>query len=192
MDTGQIIRLNVGLSGLSQIMFDRFIDHSKEVRPPEQKLYLTKDKVVVLPSENVNAFLFSENPPGCAKAFEAKGGKEFIRLGQSHVVIQPSIIPFTSNGKKVIFKEFDDKTFSIFEAAPRTKQGSLSIKQETKFRPVLEMPWEIDFQIVLIKNEKLDGDKLKNWFDRGGIEIGLGTYRPRFGRFMVIKWEVAK
>ncbi len=187
-----ISKISVTVSGIFDIMFDRFMDHSKEVRPPEQKLYLTEKNMVVLPAENLRSFLFGEAPPGCAKAFEGKKGKDYIRTGMGHVFIDPPLIPFKKNGKIVEFKGFNNETFWIHEGAPRTKSGSLSIKQEIKHRPVLKMPWSLDFNISLVKNPLIDSTKLFNWFTNGGILISIGTYRPLFGRFVVDRWEENK
>jgi len=190
----EIIKIKVGLSGLADIMFDRFIDHSKEIRPPEQKLYLAEGNKLVMPADNINAFLFNENPPaGCAKTFEGRKGKEYCRIGQSHVFIDPVVIPFLDeNDNEIIFIDFNDKRFWVHEGAPRVKasSGSNTIKQEIKKRPVLRLPWRLRFQIALIKNPLIDEVKLYNWFVAGGMQISLGTYRPRFGRFEVIEWEI--
>ena len=183
-------KIQVVVNGLADIMFDRFMDHSKEKRPPEQKLYLTEGNVLVLPAENIYAFLFSENPAGCAKWFEGKKGKSYISIGQGHVLIDPFFIPFTDGKKPIVFKDFTSDKFWIHQGAPRTKQGSLSIKQEIKPRPVLKLPWQLAFDITLIKNALIDDTKLYNWFVTGGLQIGFGTYRPRFGRFDIAQWEI--
>ena len=188
----EVTKINVTLSALSDIMFDKFIDHSKGERPPEQKLYLTEGNKLVLPADNLYAFLFNENPPaGCAKTFEGKKGKEYCRIGQSHVFIEPAVVPFLDGqGNEIIFNGFDER-FWIHEGAPRTKasSGSNTIKQEMKKRPVLKLPWQLKFRILLIKNPLIDETKLYNWFVAGGMQIALGTYRPRFGRFEVVEWE---
>jgi len=189
-DALEIESYKVKLSGVSAIMFDRFIDYSKEQRPPEQKLYLTDENVLVLPQMNIEAFLFGENPQGCAKAFEGKKGKEYIRMGMSHVFIDETVIPFfDDNDEEIVFKGFDGKQFFIYEAAPRTKSGSLSIKQELKKRPALNLPWNLRFTFRLIKNNLIDDTKLYNWLTRGGMLIAFGTYRPRWGRFVVDEFE---
>jgi hypothetical protein len=188
-------KIEVEINGLSDIMFDKFIDHSKEIRPPEQKLYIAEKNKIVFPTENFYSFMFCENPQGCAKKFEGKKGKNYISVGQGHVFIDPVTIPFKNgNGKDIIFETFDDskqKQFWIHEGAPRTKQGSLSIKQEVKQRPVLRLPWSLSFTITLVENNLIDESKLHNWFIVGGLQIGIGTYRPRFGRFDIEKWEVS-
>ena len=185
-------RIQIELEGLADLMFDRFIDHSSEKRPVEQKLYLNENSELVIPAENIYAFLFSENPAGCAKAFEGKKGKEYIRLGQGSIFISPSHILVIHDGKPVRVKGIIGDQFWVFEAAPRTKQGSLSIKQEIKPRPVLKLPWGISFEITIVESPIITDTKVLNWFNKGGIEIGMGTYRPRFGRFRVSKFEESK
>lgn len=189
-----VSKINVTLDSLSDIMFDKFIDHSKEVRPPEQKLYISDGDNIVIPSENVHTFLFGEVPGGCAKTFEGKKGKDYIRTGQGHIVIEPVYIPFLNPKDKIIkYKGFDkDDSLYVYEAAGRTKMGSLSIKQEIKPRPVLRHPWKLDFSIMLVENTLIDENKLYNWFCKGGLLVALGTYRPRFGRFTVSAWDVTK
>lgn len=184
-------KINVGLEGVSDIMFDRFIDHSKEVRPAEQRLYLIENNQVVIPSENIISFLFGQNPEGCAAVFEQKKRKDYMRVGQSHVFIKGTVIPFLDDKRKpVVFKDFSNGKFYVDMTAGRTKNGNMSIKQEAKPRPVLRKPWSLEFEIALIKNTIIDETKLFNWFTSGGLIISIGTFRPRFGRFVVAKWEV--
>lgn len=187
----KIIKIDVGLEGLADIMFDKFIDHSKEPRPPEQKLYLIEGNQVVLPAMNVKAFLFNQKGSSCASVFEGKRRQDYIRVGESHVSITPQNIPFLNEkGENIIFENFDNGIFYIVTAAPTTKlSGGGYIKQEAKPRPALRLPWKLEFQIQMVKNNLINETKLNNWFDNGGIVIGLGTYRPTYGRFSVYKWK---
>jgi hypothetical protein len=186
-------KIKVKLAGVTDIMFDRFHDHSKEVRPPEQKLYLDKDNNLVLPTENIMTFLVGDLNPGCAKVFEGRKSKDYIRTLKSHLnfgEIYKDLIPFTDGSGKIKFKKFGEK-LRIFAASPVTKasNGAL-IKQEKKDRPVLQCPWYLSFSLELIDNPLINENKLYNYFTRGGILIALGTYRPRFGRFVVEEWEL--
>jgi hypothetical protein len=179
--------INLRLDGLSPIMFDHFYGQEKDTRPPEQKFYLLADNTIVLPTENLYSFLFAENPAGCAKT-EGKKSKDYIRTGYAYVVIDPAeYIPFRRNGKDIKFTDWgDDDLYYISEFSPRTKMaGGLSIKQNLKKRPVLNTPWSLEFAVTIIKNNLINSAKVYNWFEAGGLVIGLGTYRPRFGRFTV-------
>lgn len=180
--------IRLRLNGWADIMFDRFYGQEKDTRPPEQKFYLDNNNRIVLPAENIYSFLFAENPPGCAKAFEGKRGKEYIRIGRAFVFIDPGdIIPFKRDGKDIIFEGFEghEDIYYITEFAPRTKQGNLSIKQNMKQRPALKTPWSIEFAVTIFKNSTINRERIYNWFSRGGIELGIGTYRPRYGSFEV-------
>lgn len=189
-DIMDVTKIDITINGLSDILFDRFIDHSKENRPPEQKFYIVDGKSLVMPAINIDAFLFSENPAGCAKTFEGKKGKDYIRIGQGHIHISPNLIYFKDDkDNNIDFTGFDDNRFWILELGGRTKQGSLSIKQEVKKRPVLRLPWKLSFSIDLVKNGIIESTKLYNWFCSGGLQIALGSYRPKFGRFEIIKWD---
>jgi hypothetical protein len=186
-------KLVITLAGLADMMFDPFFGQEKDTRPPEQKWYLNSDNVVCLPAENLWSFLFRGGKPvGCALAFQGKQGGEYQRIGQAHMVISPSgLIPFSRNGKPIIFNDFDGKSCYVSEFAPCTKNGSLSVKQNIRKRPVLMLPWELTFNVLLFKNTKIDSTVIYNWFVQGGIQIGLGNYRPRFGRFQVKSMEEA-
>jgi hypothetical protein len=184
-----ITKIKAKLDSLSDIMFDRFIDYSTERRPPEQKLYLGSKNELVLPQENIISFLFSDI--GCAKLFEGKKGKQYIQIGMSHVFIDEMLIPFMDKNKPVVFKEFGEKLW-VHNGSPITKKGSLRIKSESKERPVLKHPWSVTFHISILKNNLIDETKLYNWFMLGGMQVAIGTYRPRFGRFTVDQWEIVK
>lgn len=179
-------KIKITLNGETAIMFDKFTGQEKDTKTPEQKFYFFNGNIV-LPAENIYAFLFGENPAGCAKSFEGKKGKEFIRTGMAYLIVKPESIPFQRNGKNLTFTSFDGDLFDVCEYAPRTKMSGSpnTIKQNLKRRPLLLPPWSLTFEIEVMKNPLIDIQRLYNWFSQGGKIIGIGTYRPRFGRFSV-------
>lgn len=189
----QLTKIDVKLQGIAPVLFDRFTDYSQDVKPPEQKLYLGAGNVVCMPGANITeGLLFGKEPGGAAKVFEGKKWADYIRMGLSHVFIDPVDVPFQRNGKPVILGEqgCKDEGWEIVMKAGRTKKGSLSIKQPPRPRPALLLPWELAFTITLLKNDIIDETKLLNWFTRAGLLIALGTYRPTYGRFTVANWDV--
>lgn len=179
--------ITLRLNGNCPIMFDRFYGQEKDTRPPEQKFYLSSGNKIVLPTENIYSFMFGENPAGAAKT-EGKKSKEYIRMGYSHILVDPvDNVPFQRNGQDIVFKEWEgnEDLYYVSEFSPRTKMSGSpnSIKQNLKKRPVLLTPWSVTFTFTVIKNPLITVEKIFNWFSEGGILIGLGTYRPRFGRF---------
>ena len=67
-------------------------------------------------------------------------------------------------------------------------KGSLAIPNP-KERPMLSAPWESSFKLNLLETPELNEVLLKKLFEKGGIAIGLGTFRGVFGKFKVTKWE---
>ena len=111
----EITKIEVSLEGLSDIMFDRFFDHSKEDRPPEKKMYLNENDEVVLPSENIYSFLFRDQAPvGVVRFVEKRSAKEYIAIGQSHLSVEPTLIPILDEeGKAIKFTGFENSRFFV-------------------------------------------------------------------------------
>lgn len=187
---GGIKHFSVALEGLVPIMFNRFIDHSKEARPPEQKLYLDDDNTVVLPAENLMSFMCGSFVPGCCKKFEGRKSGEYIDVAYSHISFSPVLVPFLRNKKPIKFTSIEDKKlWGVCNSGGVTKSGASIVKQEPQPRPYLKTPWTLEFQVTLVKNALIDETKLYNYFSQGGILISLGTYRPMYGRFSVAEWK---
>lgn len=186
--------INVTLEGLADLMFDRFVSHSKDVKPPEQKIYIVKGNVLVMPSENIWSFLFRQKKPvGCIKKFEAKQSANFLSFGESHLAFMEPYYPILHKGKQVVVGKEIKEPMYIHEANPVTQtSGGVPIKQETIYRPCLRLPWSIPLRISLIKNSVIDEEKLRSYFEKGGLLVALGAYRPRHGRFYVKDWTVEK
>jgi len=121
------------------------------------------------------------------------GGRAYKSLADamlSYVQIEPFNIPITRNGEPIVFNGFTDgrdevAKIYIDHRVARLEKGIPNEKE----RPVLELPWEIEFKLRLFKNDVLDETLLKTAFLRGGVAIGLGTYRGLFGKFNIGRWE---
>ena len=49
--------------------------------------------------------------------------------------------------------------------------------------------WSLDFEVLINTNE-LDATQVRQALDNAGVLVGLGDYRPKFGRFVIEKFEV--
>jgi len=195
MDKVEIIKIEATIEGLSDIMFDRFYDHSGEDRPPEKKLYYDEKGNVVMPVTNIYSFLFRDLPPiGVVRYVEKNKAKEYLAIGQSHIAISPSLIAFTdSKGKPIHFDGFDSNGkfwINDFEGGLTKMSGGKVIKQEARKRPVMRLPWFLSFNITVFPNDRVTPDKLRTYFDTGGLVTAIGTHRPQYGRFFVKSWNV--
>jgi hypothetical protein len=176
--------IHITLNGLTDFMADRYPGDNKTSLPPERKLYLDGNKLI-LPAANISSFLSAQNTESAAKRFMGRGYKSVASALLSYTAISPQDIPFTAKGKPIIFEGFDDKRFYVHYSVARLAKGI----PNPKARPVLRVPWELSFTLSLFPNKEVNEDLVRDLFVRGGLAIGLGTFRGVFGKFEVSKWE---
>ena len=85
----------------------------------------------------------------------------------------------------MVFTGFNDK-ITVRRDVARLAKGIPNPKE----RPVIEMPWSMEFTVFYERNEQCSLENLRQAFVMGGT-LGLGTFRPFFGRYAVEKWEEA-
>lgn len=49
--------------------------------------------------------------------------------------------------------------------------------------------WELELNINLLQDERISSEQLKEILVYAGLYVGIGAWRPKFGRFEVIKFE---
>jgi hypothetical protein len=178
------VNRTVTLTGVTPILFDRYPGNNKEQLSVMDKLYLDDGKLV-LPSTNILSFLSAQNTESAPQRVIGRGYKEVCKAALSYVQIFPMMIPITRDGKDLTL---DNAGIKVHSAIARIMKGKLSVPNP-KERPMLETPWEITFKLELFETPELNEVLLKKLFERGGLAIGLGTFRGVFGKFQVSKWE---
>lgn len=180
------ISRKVLLAGIADIMFDRYPGDNETELPPEKKMYFMPDgETVMLPAMNISSFLTAQNTDSAPKRLLDKRKYRSIASAiLSFTAITPFEIPFISNGEPVKFSGFNDK-FYVHCSVARLAKGV----PNPKIRPVLRMPWELAFNLSIFPNNDFSEDLLYDLFVRGGLAIGLGTFRGVFGKFQVRTWE---
>jgi len=188
-----VLTRKVCLRGIAPLMLDRYAGDNKTELSVEQKLYFGPDgKSLVIPSVNLMSFLCAQNTPSAAKRFY--DSREYKAIAQgvlSYTSIGPTDIPLTRNGKPIQFNGFvgdEDKGAGVYvhRSVARLDKGI----PNPKVRPVVRLPWELKFDISLFPNaDNITEEVLQRLFDRGGVAIGLGTFRGVFGKFVVDGWD---
>ena len=71
-----------------------------------------------------------------------------------------------------------------------------AVNAATKGRVMAYRPhipeWNIEFEITVIDEDLIDGETLNTILVRAGQTVGVGNYRPRFGRFIVESFQALK
>jgi hypothetical protein len=172
-------------TGLRPLMFDRYAGDNNTQLPIPEKMYLTSDGHLIVPAVNIFSLLCAENTKSVCKQMFGKAGRK-VALGiSSYVSVEPFEIPLTANGVPIQFSGFNDQ-ISIHTSVARVKGGV----PNPKTRPLLHLPWELEFDVQYQQNSECTLENLRQALSMGGV-LGLGTFRPYFGRYELTRFEQA-
>jgi len=191
---GDTIKRKVRLVGLTDVMFDRYPGDNSTKLEPWQKLYLSPNgpKVIGLPALNIMSALSAHNTNSFPKRLRDKRKfKDIANACQAFVIIGPTFIPFLRKDKPIVFGKMDDngvdKLSGVYthHAVARLDKGI----PNPKVRPVLPLPWALEFDFTLFPNREIKEQEIINLIEEGGRSVGLGTWRGTFGKFLIESWE---
>lgn len=179
-----IQKISVRLQGLRPLMFDRYAGDNNTKLPPAEQMYLDTAGYLMLPSLNVFSLLAAENTKSVCRQFFGKQGKT-IALGiSSFVNIDPFEIPIHDEQGVIRFTHWNEQ-ISVAKHVARLKNGIPNPKE----RPVLSLPWTVNFTVTYAENRHCTLENLRQAFDWGGT-LGLGTFRPYFGKYELAEWTI--
>jgi len=150
-------------------------DYSEEWR---ETAYLL-DNEIVQPAEHIWQAMIR-----AAINFKIKGrGKKTYKdLISSTVIIEPDLIPYGISLPQEITT--DPSQLVYIDVRPVRVQRARILRE----RLALQKGWSLSFDIF-ISDDQLPKEAVKAILDYAGQCIGIGDYRPRFGRFIVTKFE---
>lgn len=195
--TKDLICRKVQIDGVMPLLFDRYAGDNDTKLTEAQKLYFDRDgKTIVMPSSNLMSFLSAKNTDSAPKRLlDSRKYKKFTEACASFVIISSldgsENIPILRDGKPIVFSGFGpDETCPtsgvyIRRDVARLEKGI----PNPKSRPVLPLSWSLVFKIEIFPNQLIQEQQIKNVLEQGGIAVGIGTWRGRFGKFVVSRWE---
>lgn len=182
-------------SGMRGIMFDRYAGSNTASLRNEEKLYLSEKSEIILPPENIYSFLYATNTQSATKTlYDSRTYRTIARALACSVTIEEDKIVFNRGGNPIIFgalgkDERDPKSgVYVHHSVARLAKGIPNPKQ----RPVLPAPWSLSFSLFVLPSKELSVQDIKRIFEEGGTCVGLGTFRPQYGRFMLTRFEVSE
>jgi len=190
----EIVKRNVVLTGITEIMFDRYAGDNSTKLEPWQKLYLEPgdSKIIGFPAINLMSLLTAHNTNSAPKRLRDKRKyKDICNACLSFVSIGPTFLKFSREKKPIVFGTMNqhgiDDLSGVYThySVARLDKGI----PNPKSRPVLPLPWELKFEFTLFPNKEIKEEEIKNLIEEAGTAIGIGTYRGVFGKFSVTEWE---
>lgn len=183
MNTMNTQTIKVELTGLRPLMFDRYAGDNSTQLPVAEKMYLDEKHRLTLPAINLFSLLCAENSKSVCRQFFGKQGKT-IALGiASYCNIEPFDIPIMDDNGQIEFKGFGEQ-ITVHKAVARVKGGIPNPKE----RPLIKLPWRTSFAVEYQENKYCTLENLRQAFTMGGT-LGLGTFRPFFGRYELTDWS---
>lgn len=142
------------------------IDYSKEAL---NSLYFDDEIGCYIPSKQLRASLVKS-----AVNFKVKGrmGKTYKDMINATIEVEPDKVPL---GKKTF-----DYAHQEFVKIQRN--------QILRNRPAFKKGWEVEFNLLVL-DDQMPKDVLKEILVFAGRFVGIGDWRPHFGRFEVIKFK---
>lgn len=193
----QTVTRRVRLRGVAPIMFDRYAGDNNTRLEWHQKIYLKPGTAqLCLPALNIVSFFTAQNTNSAPKRLRDKRiYKSIANSILSFTTISGTdgdyeSLPFLRDGKPVEVGTFgDDKDpasgLYLHRAVARLDKGIPNPKE----RPVLPLPWALDFHLTIHPNREIKEQEIKNLLAEGGMAIGLGTFRGVFGKFVIDEWS---
>lgn len=138
-------------------------------------LYLDDDGAVCIPADNILRALRD------AAARERKG-----KMVQEQIVCERESFPLVYEGPRDPEAMFRDPRFSLRKSV--VLDGPKK-KRVVRTRPRFPAGWSACLELSIEGARTLTPADLRRFLDGAGA-LGLGSWRPRYGGFQVVRWEV--
>jgi hypothetical protein len=177
-------RVMVKLEGVCPLLFHRWNNESVEAKSKAKKGSLEKK------SDDIESYIWRD-----AKGFVCIPG-EYVRQAVIHAA------KYESDPRSPRKSMMDLAKAAVVSL---TELGSTGLKQPdyidkrrvviqrsaiTRSRPALKEGWQAEFFLQVNLPEYMPSSKLNYLLNQAGRIIGLADFRPSFGRFSVIAFEV--
>ena len=122
---------------------------------------------------------------GASFKIQGKRGKTYRDLLAASIIIDPEQIPHNMDVPEELDADADKPLY--LDVRPVVIQRARIVR----VRPAFKAGWELSFEIA-VGDDEIQPDLLQDILAMAGKSIGIGDFRPRFGRFNVINFAVHK
>lgn len=154
-------------------------DYSEEWK---EYLYATKDGQIYQPSSHIEGAMVK-----AAASFKVVGkrGKSYKDLFSANVFVDPVEILHGVTVPDELDADGDKPLY--LDLRPVVIQRARVVR----IRPTFKPGWKLSFVINVIDDE-VNFETVNDVLTLAGKAVGIGDFRPKFGRFMVARFELAK
>lgn len=182
------------------LLLHKFIDQGTGAEPVD-KVYLNDAGVMVLPAGNFEAMLTNiDIGTSVARIMASRKGGAGGKLGlkdapqvlSGNILFEETDYPLLgASGAPLVFDGVgSDKACREFTRSVAVKaKGGFSRSMATSV--LVPTPLTVRITMRVSDNAYFTAETLRELFEAAGMAVRLGTYRKRFGAFVVDAWEIA-
>lgn len=187
--TLQPFSARVRLQGTQDLLFHRWNDEDvtakaeakkgseeKKRDNPEAYIYRDDNGYICMPGRYIVRSVVEAGRNFQDPRSKRKMAKDLV---QAAVMSDEILSPVLVDGKPTKEWEYDDR-----------QRVCIMRSAITRTRPAFKKGWQVDFTLVSLVPDLVTPDFLRKLVDNAGLLIGLGDFRPTYGRFRVVRWEV--
>lgn len=154
-------------------------DYSQEWR---EYLYATPEGDIYQPATHFDGCLVK-----AAAGYKIQGarGKTYKDLFKGNVFVSPDAIYHNVKVPESLDADADKPLY--LDVRPVVIQRARVVR----VRPTFGIGWKLEFEISVL-DDQIPSNVVNEVLTLAGRTVGVGDFRPRFGRFMVTKFEVLK
>ena len=185
----QPFSVNLKIQGSQDILFHRWNDEAVQAKAEAKRGSIEKK------TDDLESYVYRDD-----RGFIAVPGRYIIRsiveagrnfsdprssrktakdLVQAAVMCDELYSPILVNGQPTKDWDYEDR-----------QRVCIMRSAITRTRPAFRKGWQVEFTLVSLVPEHITPDFLRKLVDNAGLLIGLGDFRPTYGRFKVVNWEV--
>jgi len=174
-------QINVKIEGVSPLLQHRFaqeksqkkskrktgnIDYSKEA---EKAIYRDENGQIYQPASHIEGAMIKA---AANFQIEGRGKKTYKDLTKSAIIVEPSAIPHIETKYEI-------------DARPVVIQRARIIRCRPRFDK-----WLLEFSLI-VADDQIPLEVAQEILEYAGRFVGIGDYRPRFGRFRIVEFKKA-
>lgn len=189
--------VNVSVEGVAPLLQHRYplpdfetLSKGGKVKTGEQDytqkwrefLYVTSEGEIYQPATHFDGAMTK-----AAAGYKIQGarGKTYKDLFKGNVFVSPDVILHGVKKPEELDTDADKQLY--LDVRPVVIQRARVVQ----VRPCFKAGWKLDFEISVL-DDQIPHNVVNEVLQLAGRTVGVGDFRPRFGRFMVTKFDLVR
>lgn len=151
-----------------------------------ETMYAGADGYLFQPAAHIEGALVKA---GSRFTIKGQKGRTYKDLTRAYAIVMPEEIPLHYDGQRIAAP---DESLLLDPRHPlRVSVMRVVVQRSAVARARLEIAagWQLAFMIDVV-DDQLRPEVLREILDEAGRAVGIGDFRPRYGRFQVTRFDV--